>query len=412
MAPGITSPVPGNLNSSFYSSLPGNSRQVSAISAVFDSDTISQNGRSSRRESFMPRKIGGYGNSNITSVVQSLHRRSGDELGASISAALLNTSYFSIIEWICTERMSHLPPEGSSYDKVLAWAQLFVDRLHSFDSAIRDFAGDSYLAAQLSYGYCAMLLELGKENASALMVSFGFFYSTSSRLVTLLERTELFSVSQEIKEQLILALSDLVTLVASVSTYFHKAIRGMTSPSVYVNIYDTFPGQIQSFRERCNKITEAMWRHQLARENIDTERGKTMKNSTLKRVFQLTRSLCIVSVVKSVLSWLAPEDRVLGHLAENTSHLAHEREELTCLWMTPYLTRFLKSQNTTLAFSGQPGSGKTVLASVIVDRLQDQIGGVTYNTLFVPISECVLCPCQLGLWKEALTSLERRPHSC
>jgi hypothetical protein len=56
--------------------------------------------------------------------------------------------------------MSHLPPEGSSYDKVLAWAQLFVERLHSFDVAIGRFEGNSWLAAQLSYGYCAMLLEV------------------------------------------------------------------------------------------------------------------------------------------------------------------------------------------------------------------------------------------------------------
>jgi hypothetical protein len=56
--------------------------------------------------------------------------------------------------------MSKLPPEGSSYDKVLAWAQLFVERLHSFDLAIENFAGDSYLAAQLAYGYCAILLEV------------------------------------------------------------------------------------------------------------------------------------------------------------------------------------------------------------------------------------------------------------
>ncbi|KAJ5666870.1 hypothetical protein N7462_011279 [Penicillium macrosclerotiorum] len=365
MAPGLVSPLPGNLTSSFYANLPGNSRHVSAFSATFDNDSMSQNGRSSRRESFMPRKVNGAGNSNITSVVQSLHRRSGDELGTGASTQLLNTSYSSILDWIRSERMNHLPPEGSSYDKVLSWAQLFVERLHSFDSAIQEFAGDSYLAAQLSYGYCSMLLELGKDNAPALMTSFGFFYSTSSTLVNLLERTELFSVSQEIKEQLILALADLVTLVASVSTHFHKAIRGLTTASVSVNIYDTFPGQIQSFRERCAKIAEAMWRHQLAKENIDTDR---------------------VSVVKSVRSWLAPEDRVLSHLAENSSHLAHEREEMTCLWMGPYLTRFLKSQDTALSFTGKPGSGKTVLASVIVDRLQDQIGGVTYKTLFVPIN--------------------------
>lgn len=56
--------------------------------------------------------------------------------------------------------MSQLPPEGSSYDKVLAWAQLFVERLNSFDMAIEEFAGDSYLAAQLAYGYCALLLQV------------------------------------------------------------------------------------------------------------------------------------------------------------------------------------------------------------------------------------------------------------
>ena len=83
------------------------------------------------------------------------------------------------------------------------------------------------------------------------MISFGFFYSTSSALVNLLERTELFDVSQEIKEQLILALSDLVTLVASVSTHFHQVINDQTSTSISVDIYSTFPGQIGSFRERC-----------------------------------------------------------------------------------------------------------------------------------------------------------------
>lgn len=108
------------------------------------------------------------------------------------------------------------------------------------------------------------------------MVSFGFFYSTSSVLVNLLERTELFDVSQEIKEQLILAMSDLVTLVASVSTHFHHAINDQTTSeaSIYVDIYGTFPDKISSFRERCEKIAESMWRHQLAKDGVDTEKGR------------------------------------------------------------------------------------------------------------------------------------------
>jgi hypothetical protein len=106
------------------------------------------------------------------------------------------------------------------------------------------------------------------------MISFGFFYSISIPLANLLERTELFTVTQEVQEQLILALSDLVTLVASVSTHFHKAIRGLTTASVSVNIYRTFPGQIQTFQQRCEKIAESMWRHQLLRENLDGDKGK------------------------------------------------------------------------------------------------------------------------------------------
>lgn len=102
----------------------------------------------------------GLDTSNISQVVYSLKRRGSEELGSDTSAKLLNATHDSILEWIRVQRMQRLPPEGSSQDKVLAWAQLFVERLHSFDSAIADFAGDSYLATQLAYGYCAILLEV------------------------------------------------------------------------------------------------------------------------------------------------------------------------------------------------------------------------------------------------------------
>jgi hypothetical protein len=209
---------------------------------------------------------------NLSQVVYSLKRRGSEELGSDTSAKLFNATHDSIIEWIRTQRMQRLPPEGSSQDRVLAWAQLFVERLHSFDQAIAGFAGDSYLATQLAYGYCAILLELGEENAPALMLSFGFFYNMSVSLVNLLERTELFSVDQDVREQLVLALSDLVTLVASVSTYFHRAINGLTT-TISVNIYNTFPTEIKSFVGRCEKTAESMWRHQLVKEGIDGSRG-------------------------------------------------------------------------------------------------------------------------------------------
>jgi hypothetical protein len=106
------------------------------------------------------------------------------------------------------------------------------------------------------------------------MISFGFFYNMSLSLANLLERIELFTVSQDIREQLVLALSDLVTLVASVATRFHNATRGLAVASISVDIHSTFPNEIKSFVERCNKTAEAMWRHQLVKEGVDVSQGK------------------------------------------------------------------------------------------------------------------------------------------
>ncbi|KAH7324307.1 NACHT domain protein [Stachybotrys elegans] len=317
--------------------------------------------RHSRR---MSRRFSSVDTSNISEVVFSLKRRSSEELGSATSAKLMNVTHEGILDWIRSQRMSHVPPEGSSYDKVLAWAQLFIERLHSFDLAIEDFAGDSYLATQLTYGYCSILLNLGRENAEALMVSFGFFYNMSMSLANLLDRIELFSVSQDIREQLVMALSDLVTLVASVSIRFHKATRGLTKSSVTVDIYNSFPGEIKSFVERCDKTAESMWRHQLLKDGMDA---------------------VPVSTVKAIRTWLTPEDAVSASMG-TVSHLAHDREELTCLWMAPYLTRFLKGSNDTMSIYGKRGSGKSVLASVIVDYLQHPIGGNTYKAIYVPIN--------------------------
>jgi hypothetical protein len=111
-------------------------------------------GRKSSRSGFYAQDT-----SAISSTVYSLKRRSDGELGSDISSMIMSETHDSILDWIGVQRMSHLPAEGSTYDKVLLWAQLFVERLHSFEFAIEEFAGDVSLATQLAYGYCAILLK-------------------------------------------------------------------------------------------------------------------------------------------------------------------------------------------------------------------------------------------------------------
>jgi hypothetical protein len=125
-----------------------------------ESRVFMSSGGSRRASATHSRRLSSTNTSTISNVVYALKQRSGNELGVRTSARLYNVTYDSICDWIRAQRISHLPPEGSPYDKVLAWTQLFVERLHSFDMAIEEFAGGSNMAAQLAYGYCSILLEV------------------------------------------------------------------------------------------------------------------------------------------------------------------------------------------------------------------------------------------------------------
>ncbi|KAI9368154.1 hypothetical protein BJX61DRAFT_546814 [Aspergillus egyptiacus] len=301
----------------------------------------------------------------LTDLVRALEPRNSNGMALS---KLIGADHERLLEWIRSERMRKLPAEGSSYDKVLICARLFVERLHSFDGAIRHFAQESHMATQLAYIHCASLLGLGEENSDALLEVFSLFYRCSVALDNLLSRAELFAVSQSIKDQVILALADLVTLVVGVATHFYKSLGDLKSGSVAVDIHGTFGGAIGSFDFRCSLVAELMWKHQLEQEGVVEGR---------------------VTEIKLIRQWLAPEDPVLADITKSTAQFAQEREESTCLWVNPYLVRFLKGQQRTLAITGKPGSGKSILATVINDQLQHPIGGVSYAPLFVPINSRV-----------------------
>jgi hypothetical protein len=125
-----------------------NARCAPGLTANGMHSTLSQNGQ---------RKSNAGTSSAFANLVQSLGRRGSGEM---TSSKIIGADYVGILEWIRSERMRKLPPEGSSYDRVLVWARLFVERLHSFDSAIQHFEGDSHMAAELAYIHCASLLEV------------------------------------------------------------------------------------------------------------------------------------------------------------------------------------------------------------------------------------------------------------
>jgi hypothetical protein len=249
-----------------------------------------------------------------------------------------------------------------------------------------------------------VIMQLGEANAPALMDLFGYFYRFSSGLGNLLDRAELFVVSSDIKDQLVLALADLVTLVVSVAKHFHGLL--LSSESVSVDIYSTFPGPIDSFRDRCEHASELIWRHQLMREGFDGDKG--MPTTTYKVFFIPSNDNTTAVGINALKYWLQPEDPALAHVTESIASSAQEREEATCMWVKPHLTRFLNGEHQVLSIIGKPGSGKTVLSTVISDYVQHPAGGPRYTSILAPISQ-YLCSIFFPLY--VLTIFVRWPDS-
>lgn len=304
------------------------------------------------------------GSAKMAETVSLLKSRCMEVLGAAISNNIVS-SHTRLMEKISRERLRSLPTEGSAWDKVLAWAQSFAEKFNDFDHAIEQFTGGNYDGAEIAFGYCILLLDLGDENAAALQASFGFFFKCSLDLIAMLDRVELFSASFDINEQLVLAYADLVTLVSDIALHFYQAIRAPSKSGVSIDIYAVFADTIESFQNRRDKIIESMWKYQLSQSNVELDSMPS---------------------IKTLRSWLAIEDSVLKYKSGDHTTLVNDRQQLTCLWVQPYLTRFLNSGRDALAITGPAGSGKTVLAGTIVDTVQRNNGRKSYSVLFVPIN--------------------------
>lgn len=74
-------------------------------------------------------------------------------------------------------------------------------------------------------------MKLGHENSEALDKAFSFFYKNSLTVASLLERTELLSVTPETREELCKMYTDLLALVVDVAIRFYKVVHGKSSQS-------------------------------------------------------------------------------------------------------------------------------------------------------------------------------------
>ncbi|KAJ4301643.1 hypothetical protein N0V90_003736 [Kalmusia sp. IMI 367209] len=325
----------------------------------------------------------GYKIGFVQETAVSLKKKSISQLGTGVYQGVSDTSFVGYLEWIRSERLTTLPHKGSRWDRVLIRALFFAEQLHNFNLAIQGFALDSHAAASLGYAHARLLLELGSENSEALDRAFAVFYKFSLSFSSLLHRSELLATTSDVREQLCLMYTDLLSLVVDVAVTFYRAVKGtllsvydeaftdllgMSSSSVNIDIFEAFGDTIDSFHSRQAKIVESIWNYQIDNEGLET--GEAID-------------------VKAISRWLAPQDRVLATLSRDHVIVAENQAEYTCLWFQKTLSRFVNGKEHSLHITGQSGSGKTTLAGSIADRLQRPINRKSFDTAFYSINTAI-----------------------
>ena len=149
-------------------------------------------------------------------------------------------------------------------------------------------------------------------------------------------------------------LNSILLLVHDVTFYYHRQLRG-TSRDTRIDFNDVFGKKIAAFYQLKNHIVDAMWEYTLGDE--------------------------AAMEVRVLRKWLGPQNTGMQKLLKADESAPSQRGEFTCEWFQSHLLAFSRSKNDTLAAHAPTGSGKSVLASWIVERLQRSIGKKTYVTL-------------------------------
>lgn len=151
---------------------------------------------------------------------------------------------------------------------------------------------------------------------------------------------------------------DLVDLVGHISVHYRQKINGLRAGStVAVNFDATFGKELNNIWRSKEALYDRIWSYKLGHKR------PSLGLDSLRRELQPSVELSIRTSLY---------DEVVESL---------DRSEDTCHWIKNDLIQFFNSQEQVLSITGPPGSGKTVLAEWVSERLARPLDRRTYVVL-------------------------------
>lgn len=190
------------------------------------------------------------------------------------------------------------------------------------------------------------------------MPTFEALYELAILITNVSQIQDIFYASQEVKESLAHLYCDLVDLVGRISILYREKISSLgqnTHKSVVINFETEFGQHVSGIWRRRDSIIAKMWSLKLGNR---------------------TDSLGVDAVRRRLQNDRSATGAFYDQVSENV-----KRAEDTCEWVKTPLVNFLRGKEKALTITGEAGSGKTVLAGWMKERLQRPLDHTQYTTL-------------------------------
>ncbi|KAK1996293.1 hypothetical protein LX36DRAFT_723508 [Colletotrichum falcatum] len=258
---------------------------------------------------------------------------------------------------IADERLVHMPPKGSQWDRVLKSAEFFAFQLDGYSRHIQSFIEGCTLVRDTALATCYLLLKFGHDQAQALEPTFNALYEIGLLLGHTIRLKGMFTASDAIRYELSSIFDSVVRLVGDIAIYYRTRINSIVSESVTIDFDAQFGSQFTRIWNKKESLFSHMWQHKLG------SKSRRLDMTVLRRHLLPTR--------ESVKS------HVYGRVADRKL-----RVDGTCEWLSHDLHDFLGNDKEDIfTITGGEGCGKSMLAMWTRERLERPISRTEYGTI-------------------------------
>lgn len=188
------------------------------------------------------------------------------------------------------------------------------------------------------------------------MPTFQALYELSLLILHVSQIHEVFYSSRDVQEAVAHLYCDIVAFVGRICIHYAREISNLAvGKSVTVSFNAVFQNDLTAIWKQRDYVTAKMWALRLG-----------CRNSGLS--------------LQSIRRYLKNDRSVKGSFYDQVAE-SMKRAEDTCEWLKGPLVEFFRSDDRVLTITGESGTGKTVLAGWIKERLQRPLDHTQYSTL-------------------------------